>query len=465
LINRLGQNRSSVVYEPLPNPVRLFGQLEYRSTGGSLSTNVSLIRPGALHKAHDGYLILEAHVLLTQGAWDGLKRALRTGVVELHNPNGDTPIQGLEVAGAPVHTQVFLIGPPEVFQMLENDTEFTELFRYRIEFSPFWPAKEETRQQIGGWLGSRGLSLSEGALSVLYDHARRLIGERERVDARLLELLAIAQEASKLTGSPVGAAGMDRVIQGREDRASLADDEFMEGVIEGTWAFDVKGQVVGQINSLVVLETDPPWGRPVRVTARVAPGREGVLSIDREAGLGGQIFHKAVLTLGGYMRGHYAGLGPLSAAISLVFEQNYANIEGDSAGLAELLAALSAIGNFPLRQDLGLTGAVDQTGKVLAIGGGAPKAEGFYRVCKALGLSGNQGVVVPKSNLQNLTLKDEVMQSIRDGQFHVYAVETVDEALELYSGKPASEVHALVEKRLLEFKELENGDEDKDDKH
>jgi ATP-dependent Lon protease len=216
---------------------------------------------------------------------------------------------------------------------------------------------------------------------------------------------------------------------------------------------------VGEVNGLVVVEGPLPAGRPVRITAQAGPGREGILSIDREVGLGGQVFHKAVLTLAGYLRGTYAQVGALSATVSLVFEQSYGGLEGDSAGLAELLAVLSALAGLPLRQDLAVTGAVDQTGRVLAVGRVAEKVEGFYRVCRTLGLTGTQGVVLPKANLPHLTLKEEVVRAVEEGAFHLYAVEEVDEAVELLFGRKAYWVHERVREVLEHFQKLENGEE------
>ena len=216
---------------------------------------------------------------------------------------------------------------------------------------------------------------------------------------------------------------------------------------------------MGEVNGLVVLEGPLPTGRPVRITAQAGPGREGILSIDREVGLGGQVFHKAVLTLAGYLRGTYAQLGALSATVSLVFEQSYGSLEGDSAGLAELLAVLSAISGLPLRQDLAVTGAVDQTGRVLAVGRVAEKVEGFFRVCQTLGLTGTQGVVLPKANLPHLTLRREVVEAVEEGVFHLFAVEEVDEAVELLFGRRAYWVHEKVREALEHFQKLENGEE------
>lgn len=448
-----------VVFEPYATAPRLFGRLDHHTERGVRSTHVGLIRPGAIHKAQGGFLILDASSLVREGTWEAFKRALRNGQVEPVT-EADGP-GGLEVEPFPVQVQVVLVGSHEAFEPLEHDPAFSELFRIRAEFSPTLIATPEHYRAFGGWLGQQGFALTEGGLARLWDEGRRMAEQRDRFDARLVELRALAEEAAVLAEGPLTAHDVERAIRARDERAFYSEEEFVRAVQEGTWSFRLDGKAVGQVNALVVLETDPPWGRPSRLTARAAPGRDGVLSIDREAGLGGHIFHKAVLALSGYLRGHYAEAGSWAATVSLVFEQNYVSIDGDSAGLAELLAILSAIGEVPLRQDLGVTGAVDQTGQVLAVGGVAAKVEGFFRLCQAQGLTGNQGVVVPRSNLINLTLSGEVLEAVRDGRFHVYAVETVDEAIELLTGKRAEGfggVHEKVRQNLERFRELENGE-------
>ena len=256
---------------------------------------------------------------------------------------------------------------------------------------------------------------------------------------------------------------MEKALRAREERFALEEETYRREVEEGVLTLSTRGLAVGEINGLVVLEGPIPQGRTVRITARAAPGREGVLSIDREVGLGGQLFHKAVLTLAGYLRGTYSEVGALSATVSLVFEQNYGGLEGDSAGLAELLAVLSAISGLPLRQDLAVTGAIDQTGRVLAVGRVAEKVEGFYQLCQLQGLTNTQGVVLPEANLRHLTLRREVVEAVERGQFHLYAVKNVDQAIELLFGmRPQGFMgfHARVKEALAHFQALENGGED-----
>lgn len=446
-----------VVYEPYATAPRLFGQIN--APAGA--PNVSHIHPGAVHRAQGGFLVLDAASLKREGTWEALKRALRNEQVE---PVTDVqrPV-GLEVEPFPVQTQVLLVGSHEAFEELGDDPAFAELFRIRVEFSSTLPATPEHRDALGGWLIGQGFSLTQGGLSRLYDEARRMAETRNRMDARLVEIRALAVEAAVLGNGTLTTQTVQAALEARDRRAFCSEEEFLRAVREGVWNFGLWGQRVGEINSLVLLEAFPAWGRPARVTARAAPGRDHLISIDREAGLGGQIFHKAVLTLGGYLRSRYANVGPLPATISLAFEQNYVPLEGDSAGLAELVAAVSAIGQIPLRQDLALTGAVDQTGRVQAVGGTAAKVEGFFRVCQTVGLTGKQGVILPRANIPNLTLAPELMEAIREGKFHLYAIENADQALELLSGLRAegfNGVHERVRTALREFARLEEGEAD-----
>lgn len=452
-----------IVYEPYATAPRLFGRLDYVVDRGVWSTNVSLIRPGAVHRAQGGYLILDALSLKREGTWEAFKRALRNGQVEpVTEPQAPA---GLEVEPFPIQIQVMLIGTHESFEALEEDPAFSELFRIRVEFAPTLPATPENMRALGGWLQSQGLQLTEGGLVRLFDEARRSAEQRDRIDARLIEIRALAEEAAILGEGTITAKAVEEAVLAREQRSFLSEEEFLRAVREGVIRLRTTGKAVGEVNSLVVIEAAPYWGRPARLTARAAPGRDHLVSIDREAGLGGQIFHKAVLTLAGYLRSQYMENGPLPATISLAFEQNYVSIEGDSAGLAELVAALSAIGNFPLRQDLAVTGAVDQTGKVLAVGAINAKVEGFFRLCQALGLSGSQGVILPRANIPNLTLRAEVLKGVRARQFHIYAVDTVEQALELLTGARMEGfrgLHDRIKASLEEFAKLEEGRKEED---
>ncbi|AEB11470.1 peptidase S16 lon domain protein [Marinithermus hydrothermalis DSM 14884] len=469
LIHHRPGGGAPVVFEPVPTLSRLVGRIEHTVEEGVLTTHAGLIRPGALHRANGGFLVLEAaEVLKHPHSWDALKRALKNGQVAIEEPGEEERVRtlGLDPEPLPVRVQVFLVGPVHVFDLLESlDEEFRELFRFRVEFDPYLDANEETVRAVAGLLAERGLKpFTLGAVARLVDEGKRWVERIDKTDARVNELLALAREAAALADGTVDRAAVEAAIQARHARVDLAERFYFDGLKQGTWLIETEGTRVGQVNGLVVIEGfHGEYGRPVRITARAAPGRDGVVSIERETNLSGPVFNKAVLTLAGYLRGQYAEVGAISATISLVFEQQYDEIEGDSAGLAELLAVLSAIGQVPLRQDLAVTGAVDQYGRVLPVGSVARKIEGFFHACRVQGLSGRQGVVFPKANAQNLTLEREVLEAVREGRFHLYAVAHVDEAIELLSGlRPTGYrgFHEQVRAVLERFHALENGSEE-----
>lgn len=412
-------------WEALPTRIRLFGGWQYQP-----DRQAGPLRPGALEKAAGGVLLLEMHSLLEEGVLPDLLRTLRLGRIE---PWGGRSPEGLpQLVGepAPLEAVVWLVGQPEDLAELQHLTGFSRVFPLGCEAQLLWSANKNTRDLLGGSLRAAGLWPTQGATAALLDQGRRWTGERDWVEADLAALIGLAREA----GQPLTAQAVQRAAFQREQRLMSSEELFWHELRTGVTRLQLQGKAVGQVNGLVVLEGVAGWGRPARITAQAAPGREGLLSTDREAGLGGQIFNKAILTLAGYLRAHYGDLGPLAATVSLVFEQSYAQIEGDSAGLAELIAALSAIGDFELRQDVGITGAVDQLGGVQAVGGVTAKIEGFWRAYQALGLSGRPAVLFPRANLGQLVPSAEILTAVRAGQLELHAVATLDEALEVVSG-------------------------------
>ncbi len=456
-------NPPPIVYEPYATAPRLFGKLDFTVEGGVWATHVGLIRVGSVHRAQGGFLVVDAASLIHEGTWAAFSRALKSGQIEPVT-EGEAP-SSLEIEPFPLQMQVILVGSHEAFDHLAEDPIFYELFRIRVEFASSLPATSDTLESLGGYLKEYSFESTRGGLAELYDESRRMNEHRDRLDARLVEIRALAEEAAVLGEGIVTQESVQKAIKQRDSRAFLSEEEFLRAVKEKIWHLKTDGKAIGEANSLVVVETMAGWGRPVRLTAKAGPGRDHLISIDREAGLAGQIFHKAVLTLSAYLRSRYAPQGGFTASVSLAFEQNYVPIDGDSAGVAELLTTLSVLGGFPLRQDLAVTGSVDQNGMVQAVGGVSAKIEGFYRVCKLQGLTGKQGVIIPKSNIGNLTLEEELLDAVKAQKFHIYAVETVDEALEILSGlRPEGfrGAHALVEKGLQTLAKLDH-DEDKDE--
>ncbi len=469
IVEREPQSGAPVVYEPVSSYTQLFGCLEHQVEDGFLRTHVGLIRAGAVHRADGGFLVLDAaEVLKYPRSWEALKRTLKSGQAVMEDPKHEEDSRRQvepKIQAMPVSMQVFLIGPVHVFDQISLlDEEFAEIFRFRVEFDPLIPAGEETLLMLAGLLArpEEGLPpFTLAAVGRLLDEGKRWVERADRTDARVAELVALAHEATIQGREVVELQHVEAAIMARVQRDGLLERFFLEELHAGSWWIETSGRRVGQVNALVLVEdTHAAFGRPVRITARVSSGREGVISIERETNLAGAAFSKAVLTLSGYLRGQYADCAPFAANISLVFEQQYEEIDGDSAGLAELLAALSALGGLALRQDLALTGAVDQHGRVLPVGGITTKVEGFYRAARTQGESKEPGVIIPVANVRNLILRPEVRQAVADGTFRIYTVEQVDEAFELMTGLKVDGyrgAHARVCEALKHLAHLEEG--------
>ncbi len=441
-----------VVMENHPSYPNLLGRIEHEVIMGVTRTDHTLIQPGALHRAAGGYLVLPARdVLLHPYAWEGLKRALREErirIIELAAEMGILSTVTLEPEPMPLETKVVLIGTPLLYYLLRlYDEDFAKLFKVRAEFAPDMPRTPETEQEYA--LFARSVQarydlppLDASAVARLVELGSRLAEHQERLTTRfglLADLLREAAYWAEQNGrTTITEADLRQAEAERIYRANYVEERIRESILEGTLRVQLEGRAVGQINGLAVhFLGDYAFGRPVRITATAYPGRGEVVDIEKQAELGDPIHTKGVLILGGYLGKQYAALGPLNLTARLTFEQSYSPVEGDSASAAELLALLSAIAQVPLRQDVAITGSVDQHGNIQAIGGVNEKIEGFFAVCKARGLTGTQGVVIPKANERHLMLRDEVVDAVRQGRFHVWSVEHIDEAIELFTGMPA----------------------------
>ena len=468
-----------VVLETNPSYYNLFGKVEYRGELGTLVTDFRMIRPGAVHRANGGYLILNARDLLLQlASYDALKRALRSGEVRIENLSeqyGLVPTATLRPQPIPLDLKVVLIGPPDLYYLLYRyDEDFRKMFRVKAEFDTQMPRTEENMRRVAAALG--GMCTDDGirpcdrtAVAKILEYSARLAESQDKLTTRFGEIKHVLVEASAWAardGAPVVTARhVQRALEERVYRSNLLEEKIQELIQRGQLYVDVDGEVVGQINGLSVWHLgDYAFARPTRITARAFVGTRGVVNIEREINLSGPIHSKGVLILSGYLGGQYAAQRPLSLSASLTFEQTYEEVEGDSASAAELYALLSVLAEVPLRQGIAVTGSVNQKGEIQPIGGVNEKIEGFYAVCKAKGLTGRQGVVIPQSNLQNLMLREEVVDAVREGRFHVWAVRTLDEGLEILTGMPAGQarpdgtfpegtVHARVAARLEEFNE------------
>ncbi len=437
-----------VVFEDLPTQPNLLGRVEHAAQLGALVTDFTLIRPGALHRANGGYLVLDARRLLTQPfAWEELKRALRAGEIRIE-PLGDRlglATVSLEPEPIPLDTKVVLVGDRQLYYLLaEYDPDFLELFKVQADFEEQIPREPATEQQYARLLATSaardGLRpLEPGAVAAIVDRASRLVSDRERLSAhmrRLTDLLREADDHATRAARPaITADDVAAAIDAQWRRASRIHERTLEEIDRGTMLVATSGTAIGTANGLSVLSLgEVAFGQPPRITASVRLGDGEVVDIEREVHLGGPIHSKGVLILSGFLGDRYGRRQPLTVHASLVFEQSYGGVEGDSATLAETCALLSAIGDVPLRQSIAITGSLNQRGEVQAVGGVNEKIEGFFDVCAARGLDGAHGVIIPAANVPHLMLRNDVVEAARDGRFSIWPVSGVDEALELLTG-------------------------------
>jgi lon-related putative ATP-dependent protease len=453
--------------------------VEYVAELGNLVTDFTLIQPGALHRANGGYLIVDARRLLLQPlAWDELKRALRSKVIRIESIGQAlslTTTASLEPEPIPLEVKVVLLGERYFYYLLSHlDPEFPELFKVAADFEEEIERTSEGEQLYARLLATfarrEGLRpLDRGAVVRAIEQASRRAADAERLQVHAETVADLLREADHLAGEAgaavVGAEHVQAALDAQVRRASRVRERIQEDIRRGTFLLDTRGDVVGQVNGLSVLQLGGyAFGRPSRITARVRLGNGSVVDIEKEVALGGPIHSKGVLILSGFLGQRFASERPLSLAASLVFEQSYSGVEGDSASCAELVALLSALAEVPVRQGRAITGSVNQHGQVQPIGGANEKIEGFFDVCRASGLTGDQGVLIPASNVKHLMLRADVVEAAEKGLFQVWPIETVDQAVELLTGVPAGEkgadgrypegsVNRRVDDRLAAFAE------------
>lgn len=452
LTDHTGATCAPVLYEDHPTYANLFGRVEHVQVLGALLTDYNLIKAGALHRANGGYLILDALKVLQQPfVWEGLKRALQSKQVRIESPVeslGLASTIALEPTPIPLDVKVVLVGDRWVHHLLvAYDPEVRELFKVQADFSEELPWDDEAPTTYGRLLAAvsrreRTRPLDVTAVARLVEEGARRAGDRQRLSIDLQALSDIVREAECFARSSgdarIRAAHVERALERRVHRADRVREEMIDRIARGVVLIATSGRAVGQVNGLSVMQVaDFAFGGPTRITARARLGKGHVLDIEREVELGGPIHSKGVLILEGFLGARYAPDVPLSLSASLVFEQSYGGIEGDSASVAELCCLLSAISEVPLRQDVAVTGSVNQHGQVQPVGGVDEKVEGFFDVCRKVGLTGTQGVILPRANLDHLMLRQDVVDAVAAGRFHVWAVATVDEAVEVLTGLPA----------------------------
>jgi len=455
LVDHAGAEGAPVVFEQNPTFQQLLGRVEHVSQMGTLVTNFQLIKAGALHKANGGYLVLDARKLLTQPfAYDGLKRALQSRELRIESLGQAYSListVSLEPEPIPLSVKVVLIGERLLYYMLQAlDPEFATLFKVAADFEDEVDRSEENTKLYARLLGTLARRdslrpLDCHAVARVIEEAAREASDGEKLSARIRPIADIMREADFWAGEAgsevIDLKAVEQAIEGRIQRSSRLRDRIQEEILRNTILIDTTGKAVGQINGLAVFQIgDCLFGRPNRITARFALGSGKVIDIEREVELGGPIHSKGVLILSSYLAATYSSDQPLSLSASLVFEQSYSGVEGDSASCAELCALLSALGDVPIDQSLGITGSVNQRGEVQAIGGANQKIEGFFDLCRRRGLTGSQGVLIPHANVKHLMLRKEVREAVESGRFHVYAVDTVDQAMEILTGLPAGEL-------------------------
>ncbi|MDI6719043.1 MAG: ATP-binding protein [Methanomicrobiales archaeon] len=482
LVGHGSDEGAPVVYEQNPTYQNLFGKLEKEVQFGALTTDFTMIRPGSIHQANGGYLLLNVEDLFrsptAQFSWEGLKTALKTGKIQIEEPGerwGFITVKTIKPEPIPLDLKVALIGTPEIYQILYMaDPDFKELFKVKADFDIVMDRNDENANKYADFacnlVRENSLKhLDRGAIAKVVEYGSRIAEDQLKLSTRFAAIADIVREAHFYAlqegADQITASHINRAIEEKIYRSNLVQKKIEEYIERDIFLIDTEGTRTGQVNGLSVMSVgDFAFGRPSRVTASIGIGREGIIDIERESAMGGPIHTKGVLILSGYLNNKYATDKPLTLSARLVFEQSYSGIEGDSASSTELYAILSALSDLPIKQYLAVTGSVNQKGEVQAIGGVNEKLEGFFEVCKAKGLNGNQGCLIPESNVQNLMLKEEIVEAARAGKFRIYPVKTIDEGIEVLTGVPAGErqadgsypegtVNYRVDRRLKEMAE------------
>lgn len=454
MVDNTDTNGAPVINADQPRYQNLVGRIEHLAQMGALVTDFTLIKPGALHLANGGYLIVEVRKLLTEPfAWDGLKRCLRNGTITIESLGqvySMVSTVSLEPEPIPLDVKVILVGDRELYYLLAQfDPEFGELFKVAADFEDEVDRTPENYQAFARVVAALARQeelrpLDRAAVARVAEHGSRLVGDAERLTTHIRDIGDLLREANYWAGEGerdiVTAEDVQRAIDQQRYRAGRVRERIQESILRELVLIDTSGEVVGQVNGLsVILLGSESFGRPSRITARVRMGKGEVIDIERQVDMGGPIHSKGVLILSAFLGARYAADRPLSLSATLVFEQSYGLVEGDSASSAELYALLSALSGVPIRQSLAVTGSVNQNGQIQVIGGVNEKIEGFFDLCQARGLTGEQGVLIPAGNVQHLMLRQDVVDAVVAGKFAIYSVTTVDEGITLLTGIDAGE--------------------------
>jgi lon-related putative ATP-dependent protease len=480
IVDNSDQEGAPVVLELNPTYTRLFGATEKEARFGALVTDYTMIKAGSAHKANGGFLVVPVEGLFTNPmVYESLKRAISNEKLEIEDAMvqmGFMLTKSLTPEPIPFFAKVIIVGDPMVYQILfSRDMEFKELFKVKADFDTTMERNDENIMQYASFIctlcNKEGLKhLDSTGIAAVIEYSSRIAADKTKMSTQFADIADIIREANFYAMEEgeilTTRKHINQALEEKLYRSNLIEKKIEEMISRDIIMIDTKGEKVGQVNGLAVLSLgDYGFGKPSRITATVGVGKEGIVDIEREAQMGGPTHTKGVLILSGYLNSKYAQKKPLSLAARLVFEQSYSGVDGDSASSTELYALLSALSGKPIKQHFAVTGSVNQKGEVQAIGGVNEKLEGFYEVCKAKGLTGKEGVVIPQSNVANLMLKEEVVDAIKEGRFHIYPVRAIDEGIEVLTGVKAGErlpdgtyeegtIHSLAQKRLSEMAEL-----------
>jgi predicted ATP-dependent protease len=453
--------------------------VEKRPMMGGFVTDFTMIKAGSISRANGGYLVLyDRDVLANPGVWEALKRVIKNRDLRIEEPAtffGWLAPQGLRPEPIPADAKIIMIGDPMLYHALSTmDPDFRETFKVKADFNFEIDLAKENITAYACFISAscerEGLRhFDSSGVARVIEHSARLVEDQEKLSTRFSDIVDLLVEsnywAQKNGSELVSGKHVEKAIDEKSFRLNLIEERIREMIAQGTLLVDVTGAAVGQVNGLAIYQLgDFSFGKPSRITARTFLGRDGIVNIEREAKLSGKTHDKGVLILSGYLGAKHAQQRPLSLSASLCFEQSYEGVDGDSASSTELYAILSSLTGLPLKQNIAVTGSVNQNGEIQPIGGVNRKIEGFFDVCRLKGLTGDQGVLVPKANLRNLMLRGDVVEAAAQGKFHIYAVSTIDEGFEVLTGVPAGErdgagryppdsVNGLVEKKLEEYSE------------
>ena len=479
LVDNSGARQAPVIFETSPSYSNLFGTVEVTmERSGGARTDFSKIKAGSLLKADGGFLIVEALDLLVEpGVWPAFKRTLKNRKVEIqvYAPVYMVSISAMKPEPIDCDVKVAIVGDPHIYQLLyHQDPDFKKIFKLRADFDSVMDIKKETISDYANFVkrivsGEKLLPLDNKAVAAVVEYGVRLAGKQTKLSTQFNQVADVLREADYWTRKDkkkmIAQQMIMKAIDEKNKRSALVEEKIQEMIDEGSIMIASKGSEVGQVNGLSVYDMgDYSFGRPARITANVSVGDSGIINIEREAQMSGPLHNKGVLILSGYLRGKYAQDKPLAMSASLCFEQSYSGVDGDSASSTEIYALLSALSGLPLRQDLAVTGSVNQKGEIQPIGGVNQKIEGFFEVCRAARLTGSQGVMIPHQNVIDLMLKEEVIQAVKKGNFRIYPVKTIDEGIEILTGiaagnrkkdgtYPEGTVNHLVDQKLLEYAE------------